>query len=669
MLQASPRVIPPFESGAALVARMAHLMRPKDPLTVSAWAQRHLGYDPDVLPWQIEVMDALSDPETAEVGLMGPAQAGKSEIGLAWIGWSIEHSPADMLICQPDKAMAQDFVVRRVGPTISRTPVLKGQLLPLVNADNMFLKQFRGMLLTTIWPVAAQFRARPVPRGWLDDFDQIPDDIEGQGSAVQLLDARATTFEGRETKFVSSSPARESGGGIEGFCKAGTDEYLEPECPSCGERIAVDMIRDLQFDRTGSLDEAESSAHVVCPANGCILEPEDRRRLLDSLGSLPGKGFVRRNQAAGKRRRGFMVDGLLAFTSWQKLARKWREAELEWEMRQDEAPLRAFYNTNAGKNYRSKLSGEKPIATNDLMARREPGWKAGTVPAGVKVVVITVDVQHNRFECAAIGWGTNREMWVLDRWSIDTLADGLTVVQPLRYREHWAALLPLFSRGWKLADGSGRTVQALTVAVDARGGESDLAIGFWHLASAAGIHPNRVTLLQGGNNPRAPQISAARRSDQKAKGGTKRNSPSVWTINVHWLKNILDTMLRREKPGPGYIHLPSGLAEHHIDELTAEQLVKGKWEKIRPRNETWDLLVYGLAAILRRPFAQSVLHMRWVPPDFRVPDPIVTDAIAPEPVQAEAEIERQEQQAAPSARKRAAVRRQRPQGWMGRLNR
>ena len=28
-------------------------------------------------------MDALSDPETAEVGDMGPAQAGKSTIGLA----------------------------------------------------------------------------------------------------------------------------------------------------------------------------------------------------------------------------------------------------------------------------------------------------------------------------------------------------------------------------------------------------------------------------------------------------------------------------------------------------------------------------------------------------------------------------------------------------------
>jgi len=667
MLHQPVRAIPPFEDGAALIRRAAKLMRPKENLSVSQWAQRFQGYDPEVLPWQAEVMDALGAPETAEVGLQGPVQAGKSEIGLAWIGWSIEHDPADMLVCQPDKAMAQDFVVRRVGPMIAGTKEVKAELLPAANADNTFLKQFRGMLLTTIWPVAAQFRARPVPRGWLDDFDQIDDDIEGQGSAIALLEGRATAFEGRETKFVSSSPNKGEGKGIEGFCAGGSDEHLQPACPSCGERIAIDMMRDLRFDHAAGLDEAERSVFVECPANGCILEPGDKRKLIDSLSHLPNHGFVARNPGAGKRRRGFSVDGLLAFTSWGKLARQWREAEIAWETMQDEAPMRTFVNTKAGKNYRSKFSGEKPVDTADLLGRREKGWKAGTVPAGPKVIVVTVDVQHNRFECAAVGHGANRELWLMDRWSIDTLADGLTTLQPLKYREHWAALLPLFSRRWKLADGSGRDVPALTVAIDARGGESDLALGFWHMCVAAGIHPNRVTLLQGGNSAKAPQISPARRSDQKHKGGQKRNSPGVWTINTHWLKNIIDAMLRREKPGPGYIHLPQNLAEQHADELTAEQLVKGKWEKIRARNETWDLLVYALAAILRRPFAQSRLDMRWVPADFRVPDPIRIEQAAEEPV--EPTVDEVAKPLTPAPRRAAVKRPQRSAGWMGRLKR
>ncbi|UAK24357.1 terminase gpA endonuclease subunit [Sphingomonas nostoxanthinifaciens] len=629
--------IPPFETGAQIFARLAHLVAPREKLTVSQWARRNTSFDLDALPWHAEVMDALSDPDTAEVGLLGPAQAGKSTIGLSWLGWVVDQAPDNFFLCQPDRSATSKFVVSRVDPFIKETSSVKTKLLDLSNANNMFLKQFQGMFLYSVWPVPGQFIQVPARYGWLDDFDQMDDDIggteekAGQGSAIKLVEGRLTTRKGRDTKFVSSSPADETGGKTEAFVEGGTDERLHPECPTCGDRWAIDIRRDLRFDDTGDEDLAERTAHVICGANGCLLDPADRRALLNSLARLPRKGFVPARPGASNRRRSFRVDGLLAFTTWPDLAREWREAQRTWATRQDEAPLRTFMNTKAGVNYRSILSGEKPLETESLLDRREKGWKAGTVPAGVKVVVTTVDVQQKSFQCATIGIGEKRELWLIDRWSIDTLSDGLTTVQPLRYREHWSALLPLFSREWKLADGSGRSVRALTVAIDARGGESDLAIGFWHMAAAAGIHPTRVTLLQGGNNPKAALISPARRSDQRSNGGQKRNSPGIWTINVHWLKNILDAMLRRDKPGPGYVHLAGNLAEVHVDEITAEQLDKGKWKKIRPRNETWDLLVYALAAILRRPFAQSRLDMRWVPPDFRVPDPIGPAAAEIEP--------------------------------------
>jgi phage terminase large subunit GpA-like protein len=680
MLHQPIKAIPPFETGAALVRRAARLIRPKLRLSVSQWAIRYTGFDDEALPWQTEIMDALGDPETAEVGLMGPAQAGKSEIGNAWVGWSIEHDPADLIICQPDKAMADDYVKTRIAPMIQRTPELKAQLLPEVGADNIFLKQFRGMFLRSIWPVASQFRARPVPRGWLDDFDQIPDDIDGQGSAVQLLDARGTAFEGRETKFVSSSPAREDGGGIEAFVAGGTDERLMPVCPSCGERFEPDISRDLRFDAKGTPDQAEASAHVICPANGCILEPGDRRRLLDSLKELPNRGWVARNPDAGKRRRGFRVDGLLAFTTWGKLARQWREAQIAWEARQDETLLRAFMNVKGGRNYRSQLSGEKPLGADELKARREPGFASGTVPAGVKVLVRLVDVQANRFECMDFGFGDGLEGWLIRRWTIDVLGDGLTQVDPARHPEHWQVLLPLFSQGVPLADGSGRTVLPLTVAIDTGGadGVTDAAAKFWHAAVSLGVHPQRITLIKGGNKPGGKIMPPAQFADQKLKGGNKRNSARLWLPNVHAIKCIIDARLRRSKPGPGYIHLPGDLDDEHVDEMTAEQLEAGKWKKLRARNETWDLLVYAYAAILRPPFAQSRSDMRWVPKDFRAPKPVNDPQIGlietnppgregGEPAPAAAATEPTEAAAASSsARKRRPMAR-RGGSWMGRL--
>lgn len=660
LLQARARPtysIPPFDTGFDILARLAPLYRPKARLTVSEWAAAHLDhYDPEALPFLAEIMDACSDPETSEVADMGPAQGGKSLVGLAFMGWSIEHDPADFLVCQPDKALMQDFVVRRINPMVAHTDALKAALLPNASADNIFLKQFRGMLLTSVWPVGSQFRARPVPRGWLDDYDQFPADIDGtaeeagQGSAIELLDGRMTTFEGRDTKLVSSSPAREDGGGIEAFVLGGTNERLTPECPECGDRVEPDIRRDLKFD-AGTPDEAEASAHVVCPANGCVLEPPARRLLLNSCLTLPNRGFVAKNVAAGKRRRSFHRDGLLAFTSWGKLARQWREAQIAWEARQDEGPLRTFFNTKGGYNYRSILSGEKPVETDTLKKRREKGWKSGTVPRGVRVIEIVIDVQHNRFECAAIGYGEGFESWLIKRWHIDALADGLTMVEPFTHPEHWRILLPLFDKMWPLAEKGpdGKPIghaPTLAVVIDTGGSDrkGDQATAgakfFWQAARGMGVHASRITLVKGGSNPKGKLMPPGQFADQRIRGGVKRNSAKLWLPNVHAIKNIIDARLRRDAPGPGYIHLPGDLDEIYLDEITAEELVDGKWKKLRPRNETLDLLVYGYAGLLRPPFAQSRTDMRWVPRDFRIDwsapaTPDLIDAAAAEPAAAE----------------------------------
>lgn len=648
--------IPPYETGGQIFARLAHLVEPKEALTTSEWARRYTNFDLDALPWHAEVMDALSDPATAEVGLLGPAQAGKSTIGMSWIAWVIHQAPDNFFLCQPDRSAMTKFVVSRLDPFIKETPVVQTQLLNLPNANNMFLKQFQGMFLYNVWPVPGQFIQVPARYGWLDDFDQMDDDIggtddqAGQGSAIKLLEGRLTTRKGRDTKFISSSPADESGGKTEAFVESGTDEQLWPECPSCGDRWRIDLRRDLRFDDTGDEDVAERTAHVVCGANGCILAPADRRALLNSLGRLPNHGFVAARPEASRRRRTFRVDGLLAFTSWPDLAREWREAQRTWAARQDEAPLRTFMNTKAGVNYRSILSGEKPLVANDLAGRREPGFALGTVPAGVKVIVVVVDAQAASLEAAAIGYGDKLESWVIDRWAMHVYADG-TPIRPFadpadRIAE---ALLPLWRMTWPLADGSGMSPPPLSVAVDSGGGGTkedswtSTLKAVWHRAVApvsrggSGIERRRITLIKGGNNPRNPKLMPpAEFADRKIKGGPRRNSPDLWMPNVHRIKNIVDARLRKIAPGPGYIHLPgadrpgsrkrvagegpAGLGDEYLDEITAEELKDGRWKKLRPRNETWDHLVYAYASILKPPFAQSREHMRWVPVAYRVPD-------------------------------------------------
>jgi phage terminase large subunit GpA-like protein len=693
MLMQRVEALPPFETGAQLFARLAYLYIPKERLTVSEWAARFMPrYDPLALPYLAEIMDALGDPETAEVGDMGPAQAGKSLVGEAWMGWTIDRSADPFLMVQPDKSAAEAFVKLRINELIRSIPVLRNALLPDSSADNMHLKLFKGMYVGAAWPVKSQLRQRPYCNVWADDFDAMPEDIEGEGGLIGLMKGRQTTFEGRETMLVSSSPALE-GGGIEAFVEGGTDERLHPRCPCCGERWEIDLRRDLHFDRKvagrpATPDEAAASVHVVCGANGCILDADARFELLRSCAALPNRGFVAKNKGASKYRRTFRRDGLMAMTSWTKLARDLREAEIAWEDRQDESLLRSFYNVKGGKNYRSQLSGERPIDATELAKRREPGWRMGTIGRGPKVLLAQVDVQHDRFEVAILGFAAGRETWLVDRFAITVLDDGITGVQPFVHKEHWKALLPLFDRKVPMVEGAevnvergevtepGRVIghaPILAVAVDTGGSDkagdqaTEGAKFFFAAAVALGVHERRITLLKGGSKPTAPLMPAGQFADQKIKGGAKRRSARLWIPNVHRIKNIIDARLRRTQPGPGYIHLPGDLGMEYVEEIAAEELVDGKWKKRRTRNETWDHLVYGEATLLRPGYAQSRVDMRWVWRGFSVIWPKAGETPEPAAALPAPKVQDEPPPPVPAARRRKApVRRGR--GWMGRLN-
>lgn len=634
--------IPPFSNGFDLFNRQAHHARPQEKFSVSQFAISYQNYDPDIFPWQVEVMDALGDQSVREVGLIGPSQTGKTTVGLAWMGRNIFCDPSDMQVTQPTQKMAGTFSTTRIDAMIEATDKVKNRVKPVLNALQTYTKQFVGMNIYVSWPSPAEFTQRPIRDEWADDYDQVDADIGGteekggQGSLASLMQGRQTSFEGRSTLFISSTPADDNGGKTEAYIRAGTFERIYPECPSCGDRWEIDVARDLRFEAGSSPDRAAETAHVVCASNGCILQPKDRRKILSRLADLPNKGFIPTNPEGSKGVRTFWPDGLLCMSSWPEIAKMWRSAQIAWETRQDEGQLRTTWQTKFGKNYRSQMSGEKPLVRDDIEKLKDEGFASGIVPVGSKVWTLAVDVQGNRFECAAVGYADGHESWLIKRWTLDVLEDGLTTLEPFRKPEHWRVLLPLFDKTWELA-GGGRSPPPLCVAIDTGGGgdkneatSTENAKKFWHLARAAGVPTSRIMLLKGSSTPTGELVRNGQFSDKKVKGTPIRSGPMLWLVNVHKIKNIVDARLRRaDKNGAGRVHLPHDLAVEYVDEITAEELKKGKWEKLRPRNETWDLMLYAWAALIKPPFAKSRDHMRWVPKGFRIEHGSAATDIAP----------------------------------------
>lgn len=607
-----------YADPAAVVARAMAALKVPERLSVSAAAERfmHLAnaggglsgrFSFDLAPYLRRPMDCLTgDSPFRVVALMGPSQCGKSSVGNAWnFVYTPIVDPANMLTLFPDKDTGRGYILQEANAIIDASPAVRAKLLE----NNVFDKQFEGCIWWGAWPVGSQLRAKPVPRTRIDDLDGLPDEIRGEGSPLELLSSRSTTFEGFEKVYVNSSPAKGPRRGIEAVVATGTDERWHVRCLHCDEGFALDFDA-LRFDGAGTPEDARASAAVACPDCGGIHEQKDKAALM-ARGAWIGpeqrlrpdgtvEGALRRTDVAS-----FRIEGLAGFLSWGRIAQRLRAAEIAFEATQDEAPLRAVWNTVVGRNYTSRLAGADPVAAETLIARAEAStWSRGTVPDGVRVLTAAVDVQGNRFEWAVWGWADGRECWLIARGQIvatqDPATGEQTAIDPRR-PEHWGVLIgEVIRRRWPLAADPSRTVPVLNVAIDTGGveGVTDAAFAFWYHAIGLGVPPTSITLVKGGNNPNARLLPPPTPDVKRRIKGLPQ--AELFLPNVNRIKDSIDHRLRLGSPGPGHVHFHAGTPDAVLMELTAEVRENGVWERLQGRpNETLDLMVYGEVALIR----------------------------------------------------------------------
>ena len=609
-----------FAAAGELVARAFANFRVPDRLSIAEVAERYIrlenpggGYsgpfDFALAPYLRRPMECLSpDSPYRRVAVIGGSQMGKSTIGDAFLAHTVIVDPADMLCVYADKAGAHDYSVQIIDKMIRINPALRAAQLETRAADNIHLKQFKGCLVFFGWPVASQFRQRPFPRVRLDDLDAMPENVDGEGDPVGLAEGRQQTFGAFAKTYVNSSPSLGSTRGIEREVAAGTDERWHVPCKHCGEFFALELERCRVFDRTLDIDDAFRSAGVACSHCGGVHEQADKPGMMArGVWAGPLQRVDAEGNVSGPPRGGsiasFRFDGLVGFAAWAELARDYRKAELALELAQHEEPLKTFINTRAGANYRSRADGAAPLEADKLMSRAERGaFRLREVPPWAVCLTGAVDVQGNRFECLVRAWGPGFESAIVDRYTLAALPESGEALMPARRPEHWRVLLPgIFARRYVLQGAPDHSLRLLNVAIDTGGldGVTDNAFEFWHMAvKFGGVPPSSITLVKGGNNPRArllppPTVDAKRQIKGAPEAG-------LYVPNVTLLKDTLALRLRREERGPGFIHLPRDFARKWADELTAEEKVEGEWRrKGLAANETLDLMVYADVALLR----------------------------------------------------------------------
>lgn len=604
-------------------------------------------WSPEQTPYMVEPMDLLESRAYQGLVFIGPAQSGKTQALIdCWIGHVITASPSDMMVIQATQSVARDYERDRFRKLKRLSPAI-AERLGKGHADNTYDKTLRtGDTIELKWPSENELQGKSRRRMALTDYDRMPLSIGGQGAPFELARKRTRKFLSLGMTLAESSPGHEQSDpkwrpstphdappakGIFSLYRQGDRRRLYWPCPHCGEYFmtgpGIDAFQfEAQNDLLGApIPETLGDVTIACPHCGAVLYERDRPALLARCRWVPDfctidpAGVITGTPSRTDIASYWMHGCHAAFSTWRNLVYAYLQAEALYAATGDEEALRTVVMQDLGAPYiaRSRESSRQP---NELEGRIERAWRRGTVPADVRYLVALVDTQGAYWSVMIVGRGPAGERWLIDRFEIrDSARVGPTgecaPVDPAAYLEDWdllteqvvCASYPLIAHPGKrmsvrltLIDSGGAAKAGLTgVNVTARANQ------WWRRLRAQGL-AHRVALTKGTYAAPRTRAKLVTESYPDTSTRTDRHSSAagdvpLYLLHVNALKDQLDADLKRQVPGPGYIHFPADLPPALYDELTAEVRTDTGWivaSSGAVRNEAWDQLTMELAAAL-----------------------------------------------------------------------
>lgn len=499
--------------------------------TVSEWADANRiiakGSGAEPGPWRTsrnpilrEIMDCLSDHSPVRlVDFMKSAQIGATEIGINWTGYVIDRGADSMIVAQPVKDLARSWAASKFDPAVMEMP----ELLAKLHTDNMLEKHFPGGTLWVIWSNSAkQLRQRTARYIFMDEVDEYPKDIGGQGPADQQLEARAMSYGDRAKIYRACTPTIAGASAIEAGHAAGDQRVYMVQCPHCAGEQTLDIER-LQPDGT-----------FACVVNGCVIEEHHKDLMFAERGHGGTAYWKPTNPDADPYHRSYYAWAAYAplglGPSWKDLADAKAEAE------RDPNKAAGFHNLKLGLPY----AGERQEQDADEVAKLgEPGVHRGIVPFGGLVLTAGVDFQHDRAEIQVIATGRGQRRWVVDYAVIDldpTILDT------------YPALDEYLRGTWKTTRGIDMPITA--VALDGGNWTETVAQFVKQLVNQSGQarivktlngYINQTVYLIRGRNERKSERAVYRpaKTEVNNRDKTVARSVGVWGVGTSVLKTMV----------------------------------------------------------------------------------------------------------------------------------
>jgi phage terminase large subunit GpA-like protein len=577
-------------------------------------------------------MLSVTEPGVHIITCMVATQLLKTSLIENVFGFHADLDPCPMMIVQPKDDSAEAFSKERIGPFIHATPQLRkivGTGKTRNSEETIDYKAFPGGFLALVGAGSPDNLARrPLRIILYDEIDKYP--ITREGYAIDIGDERLASYANWLSIRVCS-PTVKGESNIEKSWLDSDQRKASVACPHCRHRQFLDFHAHVQWGKAEDGKHLPDTAAIHCEACGVDWTEAERRRALGTIlwhQTRPfdccGERQIPLERYASAWRNGQADAVSLIWDRWQSnrhdvhrakcchcgtwavpnehagyqgsklyspwdrdrpaaIARKWLAAQ------GDEDKLQVWWNTQAALPYKRNVGVE--VSIESLAARCEV-WEA-EIPDGVAAITAGIDVQDYRVEIEIVGWGRNEESWSIDYHVIDG---------EISHPDTQAALDEYLKRIWMRADGRPFALRA--ACIDSGGHHTDAVYNFAKARLGRKIWAIKgESARTGTTNPVWP----IKRPSSKSK---KSFRPVIIGVNAG--KDFVAYSLKKQRPGPGYMHFSTDTDVNRFAQLTSEEIVweghgsqrRRKWvPKPGRANEALDCRVYAYAAL------HGLMHM------------------------------------------------------------
>lgn len=513
------------------------------------------------------------------IGVVCGTQMGKTAGLMNICGEKLDNDPAPCLWIGPTKSNVENVIEPQFDQMVKGSPTLAAK--EASTRQKKLLKRIAGTVMRFAWAGSAtEIASMPAHTVVVDEVDKC-DPIPGHGSVLGQAEARISNYRHSGGILIATSSPTEGSvetykheqTGLEHWKVANPEdissemwkvwqdgtrhEFMVP-CPECGEYFAPRLCYLTGWDSGDSPARAKRKAKLMHWRCGTLIE-EKHKEWMTANGRpvAPGQRVVAGEVIGDPPDTEWYtiwVSGLLSpWVSWGDSAYKWVEAARS----HDEENIRTTINLRFGELFR--LKGEAPPWEDIKQISADSTYDAGVIPAGVRKVFITCDVQKDHLVIVVRGWGVELESWLLHREDMWGETDKTEI---------WDRFDRMCDQGFgdrpfdAIAVDSGyRTEQVYSFC------ERRLSNAY---ATKGKDAPNKLYS--------ASDVEVLR-SGKKVKRGLKR-----WIIDHGFFKGWVHDRLSWPQDKPGSWHLPQGIDEDYCRQLVAEQrmrLASGKvhWVK------------------------------------------------------------------------------------------